>query len=597
MGRLPVSKMAIPRTCERMQPGNRSKATNQNPQVPTLTNSRAETKTNPHQIIPFEQGRIEKELKSLGSSPIKLDILEECLHHYPSKDAVLLYEGFKYGFKIPFKGQRGYSYSSNHGSALNNPDIISKKLMNEVELGRVAGPYDYLPLEHLKISPIGLVPKSTPGDFRLIFDLSFPRGSSINAGIDQEDSSVIYTNFDEVIKMVLKEGKGSYLIKTDIKSAFRLLPINPSDFELLGMKFQGKYYIDKCLPFGLSVSCNLFEKFSCFLEWQIKQNSNSDNIIHYLDDFCGCDKDKKGALSLLEKSLETFETLGVPIAPEKIEGPSTKIKFLGLEVDTIAMEIRLPEDKLNALKACVKDTILKKGKKISLRELQSLIGKLNFACRAIAPGRAFLRRLIDATIGIRCPHHRIRVSNAMVADLQVWQLFLENFNGVQMMVDLWTSNPLDLYTDASGEIGYGAYFHGHWAFGKWPLWLKRMRSGLHITFKELFPIVLSLVLWGHEWANQKVTFHCDNQAIVFCINKQSTREKSSMHLLRMLVALCLKHNIVFKAVHIAGKSNAIADALSRLQILRFKELAPQADPLTTPVPNYLWQELKKKLKG
>ena len=242
MGRLPVSKMAIPRTCERMQPGNRSKATNQNPQVPTLTNSRAETKTNPHQIIPFEQGRIEKELKSLGSSPIKLDILEECLHHYPSKDAVLLYEGFKYGFKIPFKGQRGYSYSSNHGSALNNPDIISKKLMNEVELGRVAGPYDYLPLEHLKISPIGLVPKSTPGDFRLIFDLSFPRGSSINAGIDQEDSSVIYTNFDEVKKMVLKEGKGSYLIKTDIKSAFRLLPINPSDFELLGMKFQGKYY-------------------------------------------------------------------------------------------------------------------------------------------------------------------------------------------------------------------------------------------------------------------------------------------------------------------------------------------------------------------
>ena len=101
---------------------------------------------------------------------------------------------------------------------------------------------------------------------------------------------------------------------------------------------------------------------------------------------------------MLETSLETFESLGVPVAPEKIEGPSTRIKFLGLEVDTVAMEVRLPDDKLNDLKTCVQNTINRKGKKITLRELQSLIGKLNFACRAIAPGRAFLRRLIDATI-------------------------------------------------------------------------------------------------------------------------------------------------------------------------------------------------------
>lgn len=70
----------------------------------------------------------------------------------------------------------------------------------------------------------------------------------MNAGIDKEDSSVIYTNFDGVIKMVLKEGKGSYLIKTEIKSAFRLLLIHPSDFDLLGISFQDKYYVDKCLP-------------------------------------------------------------------------------------------------------------------------------------------------------------------------------------------------------------------------------------------------------------------------------------------------------------------------------------------------------------
>ena len=120
--------------------------------------------------------------------------------------------------------------------------------MNEVELGRVAGPYDCLPLEDQKVSPIGLVSKSSPGEFRLMFYLSYLRGFSMNAGIDKEDSSVIYTNFDGVIKMVLKEGKGSYLIETEIKSAFRLLLIHPSDFDLLGISFQDKYYVDKCLP-------------------------------------------------------------------------------------------------------------------------------------------------------------------------------------------------------------------------------------------------------------------------------------------------------------------------------------------------------------
>ena len=534
---------------------------------------------------------------SLGSTPIKFDISQQSLEHYPSEDAKILVEGFKYGFKIPFKGQRGFAFSRNHGSAVHNSDIINKKLMNEMELGRVAGPFDVLPLKELKISPFGLIPKSTPGEFRLIFDLSYPKGDSINSGIDPEDSSVVYTNFDEVVRMVLKEGKGSYLIKTDIKSAIRFLPINPSDFELLGMKFQNKYFVDKCLPFGLSVSCNLFEKFSCFLEWLIKQNSKSENIIHYLDDFCGCDSKKEGAQALLDHSLLTFESLGVPVAPEKIDTPTTCIKFLGLEVDTIAMEVRLPEDKLIDLKFCVNDIIIRKGKKITLRELQSLIGKLNFACRAIAPGRAFLRRLINATIGLKLPHHRTRVSKAMVEDLQVWQAFLDHYNGVQMMINMWEGDVLDLYTDASGGQGFGAYFNGHWSFGEWPDWLNCVHSKLQITFKELFPIVLASFLWGHEWANKKVTFHCDNQAIVYCLNKQTTKEEPSMHLLRILVTQCLKHNIVFRARHIPGKDNGIADALSRFQISKFKKLAPLADPVKTPVPILVWQKLKKKLIG
>ena len=532
-------------------------------------------------------------LLSLAHSPINLLALKQYLSEYHLHDtADYLWEGFNNGFRIPYSGPRIERFSPNHGSARLQPDIIINRLNEEIELGRVAGPFLEPPINNLIISPIGLVPKSTPGEFRLIFDLSYPHGSSINSGISKEDSSVIYTNFDEVIRMVREEGPGSHLFKIDIKSAFRLIPIHPDDFSLLGMEFQGQYYIDKCLPFGLSVSCSIFEKFSTFLEWIIRRNTNSNQMIHYLDDFCGCRNDKEVAKHTLEKALDCFESLGVPIAIDKVEGPATNIKFLGLEIDTLEMLVKIPSDKLIDLKKVINDFIGKKQKKVTLRQLQSLIGKLNFACRAIVPGRAFCRRLIDATMGIKHPLHRIRVTKGMVDDLSVWQEFLENHNGITMMVRDLDEPYLELFTDASGSIGFGAYFKGHWTNGLWPSSIHE--APLDITFKELFPIVLAIFLWGNDFKNCKVLFHCDNMAVVRIINKQSSRDQASMHLVRSLVEVCLEKNIVFKAQHIPGLNNDIADALSRCQFHRFQKLAPQADREATPVPDNLWRKLLGK---
>ena len=69
-------------------------------------------------------------------------------------------------------------------------------------------------------------------------------------------------------------------------------------------------------------------------------------------------------------------------------------------------------------------------KKLSLTEMQSITGSLNFACRAVAPGRAFIRRLINRTKGISASHHMIRINKGMRADLKTWEMFLSDFNGV-----------------------------------------------------------------------------------------------------------------------------------------------------------------------
>ena len=180
----------------------------------------------------------------------------------------------------------------------------------------------------------------------------------------------------------------------------------------------------------------------------------------------------------------------------------------------------------------------------------------------------------------------------MVKDLLTWQSFINNHNGDSMMLDE-NREILDLYTDASGSKGFGAYFEGHWTMGVWPEKIKAIKTD--IMYKELFPIVLSLLLWGQKFRNSRIVFHCDNESVVAIINKQSTPHKLSMGLVRVLVYFCLNNNIVFKARHIPGKVNDIADALSRLQLNRFRRLVPQADKDMTIIPTEILNQLLGKL--
>ena len=234
------------------------------------------------------------------------------------------------------------------------------------------------------------------------------------------------------------------------------------------------------------------------------------------------------------------------------------------------MEARLPPDKLVKCQDLISGFL--RRRKVTLREIQSLTGLLNFACTVIVPGRAFLRRLIDLTIGIRHCHFPIRLTREVKGDLKVWQQFLFGFNGRSffLLVDWANSHHLKLYTDATGAIGFGAVFGRHWCYGEWPMsWRHR-----NIAFLEFYPIVLSLHLWGHTIKNQRVLFFTDNEAMVHVINKQTCRDKDLMFFVHKLVLVCLNYNICFKAKHVPGLQNKLADSLSRLQLQIFKQLAP-----------------------
>ena len=244
-----------------------------------------------------------------------------------------------------------------------------------------------------------------------------------------------------------------------------------SDFDQLGFKFEDKYYFDKCMPFGCSISCATWEKVATFLEFVVKQKSPVGDMKHYVDDFLFPGKaNSSDSQSILQCFLESSAKLGVPIASDKTEGPTTSIIYLGLEIDSDEMIIKMPLKKVQEI--LTKIQFVRTQKKVNLRCMQKLIGVLNFATRVIVPGRPFLRRLINSTCGLSKPFHRLRVTKPMKQDLDMWLVFFEKYNGVSVFHDrYWISNiDVGLFTDsAAGRgIGFGAVFGNKWAYGIWP---------------------------------------------------------------------------------------------------------------------------------
>ncbi|XP_060085027.1 uncharacterized protein LOC132564393, partial [Ylistrum balloti] len=354
-----------------------------------------------------------------------------------------------FSFHLQYEGPRIFREANNLKSAVEQIDILKNKIQKELDNSRCSGPFTEPPFPNLQVSPLGLVPKKEPNEYRVIHHLSFPEGSSINDGISPEYSTVSYQTIDHAIQLMKTYGIGSLLAKTDTESAFRLIPIHPEDYELLGFKIESHYYFDRVLPMGCSISCRLFEAFSSAIHWILEHKFNVAGVVHVLDDFLfvGPPNTEKCLTDLTTFLQFCFDT-AIPIKQSKTEFPTTCLTFLGIELDSVAMVARLPMDKLEKMRDCVK--LFSRCRKVTLKELQSLIGLLNFACRVVLPGRPFLRRLIDLTCGLTKPHHHRRLSKEARADLAAWGLFLDYFNGTSMFLsDKWeTSAHLQFYTDA-----------------------------------------------------------------------------------------------------------------------------------------------------
>ena len=185
------------------------------------------------------------------------------------------------------------------------------------------------------------------------------------------------------------------------------------------------YYFDRCLPMGCSSSCAIFEAFSTSLECLALYKFKASAVLHILDDFLFVASSLEKCHTDLANFLRLCDYLGVPIAHEKTVEPRTISEFPVITIDSIPQEARLPPDKLQKCRKLLHQFYRRPT--VTLRELQYLIGLLKFACSVVVPGRAFLRRLIDLTIGITKAHHHIRLTRTARADIKLWLTFLDSF--------------------------------------------------------------------------------------------------------------------------------------------------------------------------
>ena len=512
-------------------------------------------------------------------TPVQIDKLKIYIDGY--KYAKYIIDGFVNGFTLGFESPIDLKNAENARDIYDNEKLVQAKLQEELDARRIEGPFAFPPLNNLQCSPLFLIPKKG-GDFRLIHNLSAPHGHSVNDGIPRHNSTVQYQNLSHALNMVKKLGRGCLLAKTDIECAFRIIPIKKSDHYLLGFKWKNNFFFDKCLVMGASSSCLIFEKFSSALHYAMNKFGYNDTV-HVLDDFLFAGAPNSNAC---KAALDTFTNLckytGIPLKSQKTVEPCTTLEFLGTTIDTLAMEARLPSDKLEKLSNMLRKFLHKE--KATLKEIQSLIGLLNFACFVVVPGRAFLRRIIDLTIGLKKPHHHRRLNLEAKDDIKVWLFFLDSFNGRCIILeDRWTTSAsLSLYTDAS-NIGFGCIFGKNWCFGSWP----HSWESKHITIKELFPIVLALELWGEHIKNQCIILYSDNEAVVTMINKMTTKNPDCMALIRRLVRTTMSQNILIHSRHVRGIHNNLADNLSRLQIQTFLRDFPSARHIPTAIPSHL----------
>jgi hypothetical protein len=352
------------------------------------------------------------------------------LSDYPNtSDREFLLSGFKQGFNTGLAYLPEESLTCpNNMSCKNNMEAAQQLMEYELSRGYVIGPFLESPFTNCRINPVSIAEGKYSRKKRLVVDLSAPHDQeqehSLNDLIDKECYSLTYVKIDQAVQIIREFGKNTIMNKTDIKDAFKLLPIHPELWHLHGVKLKDQLYFFTRLVFGSRSSPKIFDTFASAIVWILEEVFKVSPTLHLLDDFLTLSPPGTDGNYVKSVFLSVFSKLGIPLSEPKTVGPTCCLEYLGLTLDSQLMQLRLPLDKLVRIRAML-DRFLNIDK-CKKRDILSLLGHLNFASSVIKPGRSFISRLIQASKSVSKLHYFVYLNKEAKRDIIMWKELLDN---------------------------------------------------------------------------------------------------------------------------------------------------------------------------
>lgn len=255
------------------------------------------------------------------------------------------------------------------------------------------------------------------------------------------------------------------------------------------------------------------------------------------------------------------------------------MEIFGIVLNSHTMSASLPATKVQEMLQKILE--VQRSRSITLKKLQSIIGSLNWACAVIVPGRAFLRRLIDLTIGVTNPSHHINLTRSVRLDFKMWSTFLSQFNHKCIFLpQKWiTSYKLSWVWYISVSKRCCIIFRNGWTQFQLPDNI----AAVDIVLQNIFAIFVSLSLMATQWKDKCILLLHSNKTIVEVIKKCTHKNVGYMYYVRKIVMLCLQHNIYLSAKQISNDMHNKNNDVSNFQRLMSELLLNMAQgPMTVP---------------
>ena len=361
------------------------------PKIVTVNEAKGKSPIQIHEIVRstskpnFMQARIQID------SQLNVETWKKYLEGYWDQQ---LCELIQFGFPLDFNRSCILNHEQgNHKSAVDFPADIEAYIEEELKYGALLGPFPRHPISG-HCSPFMTRAKPNSDGCRVIVDLSWPPGASVNAGIDKTSylDSVFLLTFptvDDITRQLKHLGRGALLYKIDVSRAFRHVKVDPGDYDLLGLEWQGAY-VDTCVPFRTHHGSQIFQRLSDAVRYMMRQKGYA--MIDYIDDYVGI-----GVPSIAWKSYDALtdlmHQLGLTISEKKLVPPVTQVTCLGVLIDTVKGTIAIPPEKLEQINEAVSHWLTKDM--ASRRQLQSILGLLLYVHKCVKPARIFLNRMLE----------------------------------------------------------------------------------------------------------------------------------------------------------------------------------------------------------